>query len=52
MTFRFFALDLNAAETRGHGSTLMAITCKGGKNTLKEDAIKAAVKNYRDKQDG
>ena len=33
---------LRAAEPRGHGPTLMAVTCKGWKNTLKEDAVKAA----------
>ena len=36
------AEKLVAAEPRGHGLTLMAITCKGWKGTLKEDAIKAA----------
>ena len=34
--------QLVAAEARGHGLTLMAITCRGWKDTLKEDAVKAA----------
>ena len=28
-----------AAEARGHGLTLTAVTCKGWKNTLKQDAF-------------
>ena len=31
-----------AAEARGHGLTLMAVTCKGWKETLKQDAIARA----------
>ena len=36
------AEKLVAAETRGHGLTLMAATCKGWKHALKRDAIARA----------
>ena len=36
------AEKLVAAETRGHGLTLMVITCKGWKHALKRDAIARA----------